>query len=365
MRTYIHELPDWPDFRWDSDVLSAKLADVRFKQGKLLGTMQSIGFSLRMEAVIQTITQDVVKSSEIEGEILNPDQVRSSIAQRMGVDEGGLPNTDRNVDGAVEMLLDATHNYNDDLTAKRLFAWHAALFPTGYSGIKEITVGAWRKGPMRVISGVYSREQVHFEAPASERIETEMAAFIKWFNDKNDNTDLVLKAGIAHLWFVTIHPFDDGNGRIARAIADMLLARSEDSSQRFYSMSAQIRQGRDDYYNCLEYAQRDTMDITETLSWFLNCMDRALDQAGECLKRVINKAKFWEALLDEPLNERQRKVIALLLEDFKGNLTSSKWAKLCKCSQDTASRDIKDLVERGVLKKASAGGRSTNYFLRE
>ncbi|WP_243638662.1 Fic family protein [Lucifera butyrica] len=261
------------------------------------------------------------------------------------------------------MLLDATRNYNDKLTKKRLFGWHSALFPTGYSGLNHVTVGAWRKGPMQVLSGPYGRERVLFEAPEAERLEKEMSAFIKWFNNENDGIDLVLKAGIAHLWFVTIHPFDDGNGRIARALADMLLARSENSYQRFYSMSAQIRQGRDDYYNCLEAAQKGALDITETLDWFLACMDRALDQARDCLINVLQKAKFWDSIADQQLSERQRKIIRMLLEDFKGNLTSSKWAKLCKCSQDTANRDINDLVKRGILFKGPSGGRSTNYLL--
>jgi Fic family protein len=360
---YIHELPDWPNFQWDYNVLAAKLAKVRFKQGQLLGDMKSMGFSLQLEAVVQTITEDVVKSSEVEGQILNQEQVRSSVAQRMGVDNGGLPPVDRNVDGVVEMLLDATRNYNNKLTKKRLFDWHSALFLTGHSGLNLITVGAWRKGQMRVSSGPYGREHVHFEAPSADRLEKEMEVFIKWFNNGNDGIDLVLKAGIAHLWFVTIHPFADGNGRIARALADMLLARSEDSYQRFYSMSAQIRQGRDDYYKCLEVAQKGTMDITETLGWFLECMDRALDQARESLTNVIYKAKFWGSIANQQLNERQRKILRMLLDDFKGNLTSSKWAKICKCSQDTATRDINELVEREILVKGPSGGRSTNYML--
>ena len=360
--TYIHELPDWPKFQWDYNALAIQLANVRFKQGKLIGEMKSIGFSLQEEVVVQTLTQDVVKSSEIEGQILNQDQVRSSVAQRMGVEIGGLAPTDRNIEGVVEMLLDATRNYNDKLSKQRLFGWHSALFPTNCSGLHPITVGAWRQGPMSVISGPYGRERIHFEAPTANRVEKEMDTFIDWFNNEND-LDLVLKAGIAHLWFVTVHPFDDGNGRIARALADMLLARSEDSYQRFYSMSAQIRQGRDAYYDHLEAAQKDSIDITETLGWFLECMSRALDKAKTSLSNVLQRAEFWSSIANQQLNDRQRKIIGMLLEGFSGNLTSTKWAKLCKCSQDTATRDINDLVKRGILIKGPSGGRSTNYLL--
>ncbi|MEN6411733.1 MAG: Fic family protein [Veillonellales bacterium] len=359
---YIHKLPDWPRFHWDYNALAVQLANVRFQQGKLIGEMKSIGFSLQEEAVVQTLTQDVVKSSEIEGQILNQAQVRSSVAQRMGVDIGGLVPSDRNIDGVVEMLLDATRNFNVELSKERLFSWHSALFPTGYSGLHPITVGAWRKGPMKVISGPYGHEHTHFEAPEADRVEQEMTAFVDWFNNEN-STDLVLKAGIAHLWFVTIHPFDDGNGRISRALADMLLARSENSYQRFYSMSTQIRQGRDAYYDHLEAAQKGSMDITETLGWFLDCMNRALAGARGSLSKILQRAKFWDSIAGQTLNERQRKIITMLLEDFKGNLTSSKWAAICKCSQDTATRDINNLVERGILSKGPSGGRSTNYLL--
>ena len=365
MTLYIHELPSWPDFRWDPKRLAAPVAALRHRQGRLIGRMEGLGFSLRAEAVLQTLTQDVLKSSEIEGEVLDRDQVRSSIARRLGMDIGGLTPADRNVEGVVEMMLDATQNYGSPLTQERLFGWHAALFPTGYSGMSKIAVGRWRDdrgGPMQVVSGAVGRERVHFEAPAAKRVRKEMIAFIKWFNGP-DQTDPVLRAGIAHLWFVTIHPFDDGNGRIARAIADMALARSEESAQRFYSMSAQIRAERNAYYDMLEKTQRDGLDITEWLEWFLGCLDRAFDDTEATLGDVMRKARFWDVHRSAPLNDRQRDMLNKLLNGFEGKLTSSKWAKMTKCSQDTALRDILDLVERGILSKDPGGGRSTSYSL--
>jgi len=329
--------------------------------------MEAMGFSLRAEAVLHTLTLDVLKSSEIEGEILDKVQVRSSIARRLGMDIGALAPVSRNVDGVVGMMLDATQNYEKPLTRERLFGWHASLFPTGYSGMSKIKVAAWRddaKGPMQVVSGPIGREYVHFEAPPADRLEKEMAAFLDWFNG-DDGTDLVLRACIAHLWLVTIHPFEDGNGRIARAIADMTLARSEQSAQRFYSMSAQIRRERDAYYGGLEATQKGTLDITERLEWFLDCLSRAFDGVEETLSAVFKKARFWESCAALPFNERQRLILNKLLDGFEGKLTSSKWAKLAKCSQDTALRDIQDLVERGVLRKDPAGGRSTSYSLVE
>jgi Fic family protein len=367
MTVYIYDLPDWPRFRWNLEVLSQQLAAVRYKQGRLLGHMEALGFALRQEAVLQTLTLDVLKSSEIEGEVLDKAQVRSSIARRLGIDVGALGPADRNVEGVVEMMIDATRNYDKPLTRERLFAWHASLFPTGYSGMRKIKVGAWRddaKGPMQVVSGPVGRERVHFEAPAAERIEQEITLFLDWFNH-DDGTDLVLRACTAHLWFVTIHPFEDGNGRIARAIADMMLARSEKSSQRFYSMSAQIRDERDAYYGGLEKTQKGTLDITARLDWFLLCLERAIDSAEGTLATVLRKARFWEAYASVALNERQRLILNKLLDGFDGKLTSSKWSKIAKCSQDTALRDILDLVNRGILIKDSAGGRSTSYSLLE
>lgn len=362
---YIWEAPNWPKFIWDQGRLAKSLARVRHEQGHLLGRMEALGFTLRDEAALSVLTQDVLTSSEIEGEILDPEQVRSSIAQRLGIDIGGLKQADRNVEGIVEMMLDATQGFQKRLTDERLFAWHAALFPTGRSGMTKIRVGAWRDdktGPMQVVSGPVGKEKVHFSAPPAERLGKEMGEFLRWFNN-NDEIDLVLKAGIAHLWFVTIHPFDDGNVRIARAIADMLLARSEDSLQRFYSMSAQIGHERNVYYEKLERSQKGTLDITEWLDWFLACLSRAIHGARSTLSCVIEKAHFWQRHAGAVINERQRKMLNLLLDGFEGKLTSSKWAALAKCSQDTAYRDILDLVERNILKKNPGGGRSTSYDL--
>jgi Fic family protein len=365
MTQYIHELVDWPTIRWDEGRLATALAGARHLQGRLLGQMEALGFKVREEAVLRTLTEDVLKSSEIEGEKLDADQVRSSVARRLGMDIGGLTPADRHVEGVVEMMLDATQLYDQPLTEERLFGWHASLFPTGRSGMHRIMVGAWRDdstAPMQVVSGPVGRERVHFQAPAAERLETEMRRFLDWFN-ADSATEPVLKAAQAHLWFVTIHPFDDGNGRVARAIADMSLARSEGSSQRFYSMSAQIRQERGDYYRILEHAQQGTMDITPWMEWFLGCLTRAIEGAQATLSSVIAKARTWEKLRDVPLNERQRLMINKLLEGFEGKLTTSKWAALTKTSQDTALRDIQLLVARGVLARNPAGGRSANYSL--
>jgi Fic family protein len=362
---YIHERAGWPRFRWEQKRLSALLAGVRYRQGSLVGQMKALGFALQAEATLQTLTEDVIKSSEIEGEVLDRDQVRSSIARRLGIDIGGLTPADRHVEGVVEMMLDATQRYDEPLTAKRLFAWHASLFPTGRSGMSKIRVGAWRDdktGPMQVVSGAIGKERVHYEAPGAGRLRAEMREFLDWFN-KEDSTDLVLKAGVAHLWFVTIHPFDDGNGRIARAIADMVLARSEHSPQRFYSMSAQIRKERKAYYDILERTQKGDLDITDWLAWFLDCLGGALDQTETTLAAVLNKARFWDKHAGAEFNERQRGMVNRLLNGFEGKLTSSKWAKLAKCSHDTALRDIDDFVRKGVLKKDAAGGRSTSYSL--
>jgi Fic family protein len=365
--THIHELADWPKFRWEREHLAKPLASVRHQQGRLVGHMEALGFQLQQEAVLKTLTEDVVKSSEIEGEKLDTVQVRSSIARRLGMDVGGLQAADRQVEGVVEMMLDATRKYDAPLTARRLFAWHASLFPTGRNGMRKIRVGAWRDdrtGPMQVVSGPIGRERVHFEAPAAKRLKPEMKAFVDWFNRDSD-IDPVLKAGLAHLWFVTIHPFDDGNGRIARAIADLALARSEHSPQRFYSMSAQIRQEREEYYDILERTQKGTLDITPWMDWFLECLGRAIDGARMMLSAVLQKARFWQTLRDVAINERQRLVLNRLLDGFEGNLTTSKWAKIAKCSSDTALRDVTELVEGGILVRNPQGGRSTSYKLRE
>lgn len=362
---YIHEQADWPKLHWNSEALTGLLAEVRHRQGRLLGQMQALGFGLQEEAVLRTLTEDVVKSSAIEGQELDPAAVRSSIARRLGMDVGGLKPADRDVEGVVEMMLDATRNYDKKLTEERLFGWHASLFPTGRSGMRRITVGGWRNdsdGPMQVVSGPVGKERVHFEAPKAPRLEKETTEFLDWFNN-GPEVDPVLKAGIAHLWFVTIHPFDDGNGRIARAIADLCLARSEKSPQRFYSMSAQIRQERKEYYDLLEHTQKGETDITEWLTWFLDCLGRAIDGAETLLASVLTKARFWENIGASPLNDRQRLILNKLLDGFEGKLTSSKWAKLTKSSQDTAQRDITDLVQRGILVRSEEGGRSTSYTL--
>jgi Fic family protein len=362
---YIHELSDWPRFQWHGEILTEPLASVRHQQGKLLGHMEALGFNLQQEALLQTLTSDVVKSSEIEGEKLDAAQVRSSVARRLGMDIGALKRADRQVEGVVEMMVNATREYERPLTEERLFAWHAALFPTGRSGMHRIVTGAWRDdrtGPMQVVSGPLGRERVHFEAPKARRLAHEMDAFLQWF-EAEQTMDPVLQAGLAHLWFVTVHPFDDGNGRIARAIADLALARSEKSPQRFYSMSSQIQQERNAYYAVLERTQKGGLDITPWLEWFLGCLARAIDGAGVALGTVLNKARFWERMTRVPLHDRQRRVVNRLLDGFEGKLSTSRYAKLAKCSQDTAHRDIMQLMERGILVRNPEGGRSTTYSL--
>lgn len=364
---YIHQQKAWPKLTWDPVKLANPLAQVRHLQGRLLGRMDALGFQLREEATLQILTQDVLKTSEIEGEKLDTEQVRSSIAKRLGVDIGGIAaQVSRNVEGIVEVMLDAARNCEEPLTQERLFRWHAALFPTGRSGMQFITVGDWRteaSGVMQVVSGPYGHEKVHYEAPTYDRLQNEMDQFIKWFNTSSE-TDLVIKSALAHFWFVTIHPFDDGNGRIARAIADMLLARSEKSNQRFYSMSSQIMRERKAYYKILERCQRGALDITPWIEWFLNCLQNAIATSEETLQIVLAKARFWTVHTGESFNERQRTILNRLLDGFVGKLNSSKWAKLTNCSQDTALRDINDLLERKILIKENAGGRSTSYQLK-
>jgi Fic family protein len=362
---YIHELDDWPKFHWSAETIAAPLASVRDRQTRLIRNMEALGFNLQQEAVLQTLTADVLKSSEIEGEKLDAAQVRSSIARRLGMDIGALKPADRDVEGVVETMLDATRRYDQPLTAKRLFDWQASLFPTGRSGVSAITVGGWRDdktGPMQVVSGPMGKERVHYEAPKAERLDQEMKSFLEWF-ESDKPIDQVLAAGLAHLWFVTIHPFDDGNGRIARAIADMALARSEHSPRRFYSMSAQIRLERNAYYDILERTQKGSMDITPWMEWFLGCLGRAIDGARETLGVVLDKKRFWDRFKDLKLSDRQRAVINRLLDGFEGKLTTSKYATLAKCSQDTAHRDIQDLIEQHVLVQNRGGGRSTSYSL--
>lgn len=364
MARYIYQLPDWPDFRWNAQALAALLTEIRHRQGRLLGRMESLGFPIQKEAELATLTLDVVKSSEIEGEKLNAGQVRSSVARRLGIDIAGSIPADRNVEGVVEMMLDTTQNYAKPLNKNRLFGWHASLFPTGRSGMQKINAGAWRddsKGKMEVVSGPIGREEVHYAAPAASLLDKEMSRFLKWTN-QSDPADPVLRAALAHLWFVTIHPFDDGNGRIARAISDCFLARSENSAQRFYSMSAQIRRERDAYYDILERTQKGTLDITHWMEWFLRCLGRAFDGTETTLAAVLRKSRFWEKH-GNAINERQRKVLNRLFDGLDGKLTTVKWAKLAKCSHDTALRDIQSLMDRGVLEKDAGGGRSTSYSL--
>ncbi len=362
---YIHQLEGWPNLKWDRAKLADLLAEVRYLQGALLGKMVALGFSFCEEATLKILTQDVLKTSEIEGEKLDADQVRSSIASRLGIDTGLSLQVSQDVDGIVEIMLDATRNYNVPLTKERLWEWHAKLFPRGRTWMNRIIIGRWRDesgGLMQVVSGPIGHETVHYEAPSFERLEEEMERFIEWVNSEIE-MDLVIKSALAHFWFVTIHPFDDGNGRIGRAIADMLLARSEKSEQRFYSMSSQIQRERNAYYNILEKCQKGSLDLTDWIEWFLNCLKRAIKASEEILKSILIKASFWKLYANQKLNDRQRLLINRLLDGFEGKLTSSKWAKIGKCSQDTALRDINDLLERNILKRDEAGGRSVSYHL--
>lgn len=364
MANYIYQHKNWTNFTWDDKVINVVFGEVRHLQGKIAGQMSSLGFSIKEETNLITLTLDIVKSSEIEGEQLNYDQVRSSIARRLGLEVGGLVPTDRNVEGVVEMMLDATQNYLQPLTEDRLFGWHSALFPTGRSGIYKIEVGRYRTGEMQIVSGAMGKEKIHYEAVPVEAVKKEMDNFLDWFNN-DSSTDLVLKAAIAHFWFIIIHPFDDGNGRIGRAISDLLLTKADKSPERFYSMSSQILVERKRYYEVLQKVQHSSGDITEWLDWFLHCLKNALQETEKTLGKVVYKAEFWKHHEQTLLNERQRLVLNKLLDGFEGKLKSSKWAKISKCSLDTALRDIKDLMEKGILRQESEGGRSTNYELVE
>jgi Fic family protein len=362
---WIHEKKDWPNFIWDDETLASLLADARHRQGRLLGKMEVLGFPIRQEASLNILTTDVVTSSAIEGERLDTDEVRSSIARRLGIPLLSDKHVGRDVEGIVEMMLGATQNFEQPLTAERLFDWHAALFPTGRSGMHRITVAAWRPaeaGPMQVVSGPIGHEKLHYEAPEASRLDAEMTKFLSWF-EADLKLDPVLKAGIAHLWFVTIHPFEDGNGRIARAIADMALARADGTSNRFYSMSRQLEKERKEYYAQLERQQKGSLDITSWLSWFLSCFSHAVDHAEGTLSSVLFKAALWNRINQAPVNQRQRLIINRLLDNFKGHMTTSKYAKIAKCSSDTALRDIRELVVRHILTQNPGGGRSTSYRL--
>jgi len=364
---YIYQYSDWPRFKWADNKFITLLTEVRNLQGRVIGKMGALGFDLRNQANLEILTQDVLKSTEIEGEILNPDQVRSSIARRLGLEVSGLVPSDRNVDGVVEMLLDATGNYNKPLTKERLFGWHNSLFPTGYGGLYKIIVANWRDdstGPMQVVSGPMGKEKVHYQAPDAKCLDKQMDIFFRWLNEKQP-IDLVIKAALAHLWFVTLHPFEDGNGRIARAITDMILAQSDNQSTRFYSMSSQIRVERKQYYDILEKTQKGGLDVTAWLEWFLNCLLNALKSSEVLLEKVLFKHNFWIKNSMKLENDRQIKVVNMLLEGFDGKLTTAKWAKIGKCSHDTALRDIQDLIEKKILYKLSGGGRSTGYDLKK
>lgn len=360
---YIYQKSEWPAFTWNNDAILPVLSIARNKQGRLLGKIGALGFDLRNQANLEILTTEVLKSTEIEGEILNKDQVRSSIAIRLGLEIDYPKYSHRNVDGIVDLMVDATSNFEKLLTEERLFSWHSALFPEGKSGLRRIVAGNWRndsKGPMRVISGIVGREKVHFQAPEAIRVQHEISLFLDWFNFEN-NTDYLIKAAIAHLWFVTIHPFEDGNGRISRAVSEMLLARSDEQSHRFYSMSAQLRKERSSYYHILETTQKGNLDLTEWIDWFLKCLLRAIESSDQLLKKIIYKHNFWVAHVNTDLNDRQRRMINLLLDDFEGILNTTKWSKITKCSQDTALRDIQELIRTGILVKSNRGGRSTSY----
>lgn len=372
-RSYLWQRPDWPQWRFDAQALAVPLAQVHRAQGHLAGRMAELGLAQRDQATLQALTQEVITTSAIEGEALNLDAVRSSIARRLGVDIGALAPADRNVDGGVDMVLDATQQHARPLTAERLFGWHAALFPTGYSGRVRIQMGAWRNdaaGPMQVVSGQniddMGREKVHFEAPSATALPAETAAFLQWFNAAPAG-DALIHAGLAHLWLVTLHPFDDGNGRISRAVGDMALARAEGTAQRFYSLSAQIQRERKQYYDQLEATQRGTLDVTPWLGWFLSCLLRAVQGAEGLLAGVLDKAQFWQRWAGKPMNTRQTLVLNYMLDrvqdGMEGKLTNAKWAAMGKCSADTALRDINDLLARGVLRKLEGGGRNTGYLL--
>lgn len=362
MKKYIYQYENWHHFTWDELEIQVILCKVRHLQGKIFGQMNALGFSEKEEALLSNLTTDVLKSSEIEGERLDYEQVRSSIARKLGIEYAGMVYPNRDVEGVVEMMLDASQNYKEQLDEERLFGWHSALFPTGRSGMYKIEVGTYRSGVMQVVSGAMGKEKVHYEAPPPQDMKKQMDVFLNWLNTEK-KTDDVLKAAIAHFWFIIIHPFDDGNGRIARAISDLLLARSDNSSLRFYSLSSQMLTERKMYYATLKKVQHSNGDITEWLVWFLGCLYRALETTQTTMQKVLNKADFWDKHHDTLLNSRQRLMLNKLLDGFDGKLKSSKWAKIAKCSPDTALRDIKDLIEKGILKQEASGGRSTNYEL--
>lgn len=361
---YIYQNTDWHAFRWCGEKINNLLLDIQKAQGYLLGKMDALGFEVKNNALLNVLTENILKSSEIEGEILNKEQVHSSVARKLGLDFNQNINVERNIEGVVDMMFDATQNFTQPLTKERLFGWHASLFPTGYSGMYKIDVGQYRSdknGPMQVVSGHLGKEKIHYEAPSAEILDQEMNYLIDYIN--NDETNLLIKAGVAHLWFVVLHPFEDGNGRIARALTDMLLAKNDNSSYRFYSMSSQIQKNRKTYYEILEKTQKGSMDITNWLVWFLENLLLAINSSEDILKGVLKRAEFWQKNINITFNERQKKVLNRFMDDFKGNLTTTKWAKMCNCSQDTATRDVSDLIDKKILKKLGTG-RSTHYVLK-
>ena len=364
---YIWQYPEWPSFTWNDSRFIALLSEVRNLEGKIQGMMGGLGFDVQSMTALNVMTEDVLRSNEIEGVILNSDKVRSSIAKHLGIDTAGLPQPDRYTEGVVQIMMDAVTNCNKPLTPERLFNWHAALFPTGRSGMYPITVGAYRTGgePMQIVSGAMGKEKVHYEAPPSDVVPDMMTDFLRWINSDNTVTDPVLKAAVAHLWFVAIHPFDDGNGRLTRTITDMQLAKADGFHLRFYSMSAEILREKKTYYEILEHTTSNSTDITEWLEWFLNTMKSSILRAEETVKRVVSKSSFWQRHREIPMNERQVKMVNMLWDGFTGKLTSSKWAKITKTSQATALRDITDLIEKGILIAAADGGRSSNYLLKD
>ena len=364
MAKYIYQYKSWPDFTWNEKEVQVILGKVRHLQGKIFGQISALGFSIKEETMLKTLTLDVLKSSEIEGELLDYEQVRSSIARRLGIEHAGMVFSDRNVEGVVEMMLDATQNYDKPIDEERLFGWHAALFPTGRSGMSKIDVARYRQEVMQIVSGAMGKEKIHYQAPPPKQVKYEMDRFLDWLNN-NTEIDLVIKSAIAHFWFIIIHPFDDGNGRIARAISDLLLARSDNSSQRFYSFSNQILLERKIYYNILQKVQHKDGEITEWIVWFLNCLHHALKNTEQTIDKVLYQADFWDKHKNAVFNSRQRLMLNKLLDGFDGKLKTSKWAKIAKCSQDTALRDIKDLIEKGILRQEKSGGRSTNYELND
>lgn len=360
---YIWQRSDWPNFRWDRDSVLDSLSRLSNLHGILKGRLSAMGIKTRENAVLTAMTDEITNSSEIEGVALHPQSVRSSIARKLGIQDDGLLFEDHYVEGLVDVMFDAVNHCKDGITSERLFGWHAALFPLGRSGMNKITVGDWRKGdePMQVVSGAMGHETIHFEAPPSKEVANEMTSLMQWVN--SSNLSPFIMAAIAHLWLVTIHPFDDGNGRISRTLTDMVIARMDTDGNRYYSMSAEINRRKKEYYNILESTQKGNMEITPWITWFISTLENAIKRTLEMVETTLQKSRFWDTLEDVAINERQRKIINRLWDNFEGKLTSSKWAKICHCSQDTASRDIKDLIVKGILKESGEGGRSTNYLL--